>query len=90
MHDAAGLAPLDEAGVLEDGQVLDEARERHPERFGKLADGMFPALEAGQHAAPGGVGQCAEDGVEPRGLILNHLVQFRPAARAVSSGLSPC
>ncbi len=56
MHDAAGLAPHDEPRLFQDAEVLDEPRQRHPERFGKLADRMFPALEARQHRAPGRVG----------------------------------
>ena len=73
VHDTPGFLPFDEAGALEDPQVLDEARERHPERFGKLADSMVPALEAGEHGAARGVRQRAEDGVELLpGLIVNH------------------
>ena len=58
--------------------MLDEACERHPERFGKLADRMFPALEPRQDRAASRVGQRAEDDVEGGGLIVNHLVHFMP------------
>jgi len=78
MHDAAGLAPHDEPRLFQDAEVLDESRQRHPERFGKLADRTFPALEARQHRAPGRVGQRRESDVQPGVLILNHLVHYRP------------
>ena len=85
-HDTPALLPFDEARALEDVQVLEEARERHPEGFRKLADRMPAARKKGQHSPPRGVGERAENGVEGRGLIVNHPVHYKRNAPPASSG----
>jgi hypothetical protein len=66
-HHAAGFFPLDESGVLQNAKMLDEARQRHAERLGELADRALSAAEPRKHRAPRGVGERAEDCVEPGG-----------------------
>ena len=56
--------------------MLDEARQRHSERLGQLAHGVFAALESSQHRAPRRVGERAEDGIEAGRLIVNHMVHY--------------
>ena len=72
MHDAAGLAPLDEAGLLEDAEVLDEARERHAERLGQRTDRALALAQAAQHGPTCRIRQRAEHGVEVLRRIVNH------------------
>ena len=76
MDDAARLLPPNEACILENREVLHEARERHVVRVRELAHGMRAATEGRQHRAPRRVGQRAEHGVELRWLKVNHLVHF--------------
>ena len=64
-HHAAGFFPLDEPGVLQDAQVLDEPGQRHAERLGELANRTLSAAEPRKHRAPRGIGERAEDCVEP-------------------------
>jgi hypothetical protein len=44
-HHPAGLAPLDEPSVFQNGEMLDEPRQRHSERLGQLADGSFTSAQ---------------------------------------------
>jgi hypothetical protein len=44
---AAGLSPLDEAGILENAEVLHESRQRHCKRFGEHAHRAFAIPELG-------------------------------------------
>ena len=75
-HHAADLVARDEAGILQDAQMLDKTRERHPERLGQRADRMLAVAELRQHGAPRRIGERAEYGIETGGVIVNHLVHF--------------
>ena len=72
MHDAAGLAPLDEAGLLEDAEVLDEARERHAEWLGQRTNRALALAQPAEHGPAGRIGQRAEHRVEVLRGIVNH------------------
>lgn len=66
------LAPAgNEAGSLEDAQVLAHRRQRHAERRRQFADGVLPALQPLEQLSPARVRQRAEDGVES---MVNHVV----------------
>ena len=54
----------DEAGMLEDFQVLGDCGESHLERGGEVGDGGFAAGEAGEDGAARGIGEGGECGVE--------------------------
>jgi hypothetical protein len=64
VHDAAGLFPLDEASVFQNGEMLDDSRQRHADRRGELADRALAVPEPYQYRAPRGIGERAEYGVE--------------------------
>jgi len=51
----------DEAGVLEDLQVLVDGLQRHPVRLGQLAHGRVGLGEPGHHVAPGRIREGGED-----------------------------
>jgi hypothetical protein len=63
-HDAAGLAPLDQPGILEDAEVLHESGQRHRERIGEFADGALPAAQSCEHCAPRRIREGTEDDAE--------------------------
>jgi len=75
-HYAAGLFPLDEPCFLQNSEMLDEPRQRHIERLGQLADRALAVPEPSEHGAPRGIGERAEDCVEPRRRIVNHKVKY--------------
>src|ERR1043165_2274110 len=60
----------DEAGALEDLEVLRHGGEAHVERGGELGDGRLAGREAGQDRAPGRVGEGGEGVAE---LVVGHL-----------------
>jgi hypothetical protein len=64
-HHAAGLFPLDETRILQNSEMLDEPRKRHAERLGQLAHRSFAVSELGEHGTPRGIGERAENGIEP-------------------------
>jgi hypothetical protein len=72
-HPALLLAP-DEPGVLEDQQVLREARERHGKGTRELADRTAAGREQLHDPPAGRVGERGEDRVERLIRILNHKV----------------
>ena len=55
--------------------MLDDGWQRHGEGLGELAHRALAAAQPDQHGAAGGIGQRAEDCVEPAYLIVNHKVQ---------------
>ncbi len=67
--EAAG-APLsfaaagDEAGALEDFEVLGDGGHAHVEGGGEFGDGGFAGDEAGEDGAAGGIGESGEGGAE--------------------------
>jgi hypothetical protein len=73
-HDPPLLGPRDEAGGLQHGEVLDEARQRHVVRRRQLADAGPAAAELLQHAPPRRVGQRGEHEIELGIFFINHLV----------------
>jgi hypothetical protein len=76
VHHPSGFVALDEPRVLEDVEMLDEARQRHAEGLRQLADRMISLAQPGEHRAARRIGQRAEQGVKPAGGsgIVNHLV----------------
>lgn len=55
--------------------MLDDRRQRHCERLGQLADRVLATPKPDEHGTPGGVGESAEDGIEPIRCIVNHTVK---------------
>ena len=55
--------------------VLGCCGERHPIWRGKLTHGVLASGESLEHAAAGLVAECAEDEVEPRVSMFNHVVE---------------
>jgi len=70
---AADLFLRDKAGFLEDANVFHHGGERHSVRAGKVGHGGFAEHERSEDGTAGGVGKCAEGGIEGCG-ILNHMV----------------
>ena len=62
-HDAADLFAFDEPRILENGQMLDDSRQRHADRRGELADRTLAMPEPDQDRAPRRIGERAEDGI---------------------------
>src|SRR5262249_38825880 len=54
----------DEAGVLEDAQVLRHGAHRHLERFRELGDAGIALCEPGEDGSSGGVGESGKGGAE--------------------------
>ena len=86
-HDPADLFAFDEPGILENGEMLDDAGQRHADRRGQLADRALAVPEPDQDRAPRRIGERAEDGIEPARRIVNHKVkcarEFRASQAAV-------
>ena len=74
-HDAADLFAFDEPCILENGQMLDDAGQRHADRRGQLADRALALPEPDQDRAPRRIGERAEHGIEPARRIVNHKVK---------------
>src|SRR3712207_4787505 len=66
----------DEAGPLEDGDVLLHCREAHRVVGGQLGYALLPVDRAAHDVPPGGIAQCAEDAVVVEGDLhpYNHTV----------------
>src|SRR5262245_37791602 len=73
---APDLLRGDEPRLLQDTDVLLHAREGHVELHGQVRDRRVGATELFQDAAPGGVRERGERGIEAGLLILNHWVQY--------------
>src|SRR5262249_20840573 len=64
-----------EAGLLEGLHVLRRGGQRHAERRGEFAHGMFPLGEATEHGAPRGVAEGPEHAIELLRMC-NHVVEY--------------
>src|SRR6187431_2186948 len=73
---APDLLRGDEARLLQDADVLLHAREGHVELLGQVRDRRVCTPELLQNAAPGGVRERGERGIEAGPTILNHKVQY--------------
>ncbi len=73
---APDLLRGDEPRLLQDADVLLHAREGHVELLGKVRDRSVCTSELLQNAAPGGVRERGERGIEAGLRILNHVVQY--------------
>jgi len=65
----------DEPGPPQNAEVLGDRRERHLEGRCQLSDRRFTARQPAQDCTPRRVGECAEDRVQGRRVILNHKVK---------------
>src|SRR6185369_11037286 len=74
----------DEPGLLQDADVLLDARESHAELLGKVRDRSVGTSQLLQYAASGGIRESGERGIEVGPRILNHAVQY------VTHGLAAC
>src|SRR5215471_1957800 len=72
---ATDLLCDDEPGQLQDTDVLHHPREGHVELLGKVRDRSVGTSELLQNAAPGGIAERAERGIEGS-RILNHVVKY--------------
>src|SRR5579859_4012058 len=72
---ASNLLGGDEPGLLQHADMLLHAREGHVECLGKVRDRTVRASELLQNAAPGGVRERGEGGIEAGRHTLNHMVQ---------------
>jgi len=61
---SANLLRRNELRVLQDAHVLPHAREGHVEGLGQIRDRRVGATQPLKDAAPGGVRECCEGGVE--------------------------
>jgi len=66
--------------------MLDDRRQRHCERLGQLADRVLATPKPDEHGTPGGVGESAEDGIEPIRCIVNHTVKYVRVFRVCQAG----
>ena len=94
-------ATHDQAGLLENLEVLGDGWQGQLEGFSELVDGRLALGKPREHRAPGGVRECREGGVEPliRGgshrapyftyEINNYLVKYASALRSSSPHASP-
>ena len=62
--DTAGFFLLDEAGLLEDVEVLEDGGHGDVVRAGQFGDGGVSALKGGEDGSTGGVAEGREGGVE--------------------------
>src|SRR5580692_7061916 len=81
---APDLLRGDEPRLLQHADMLLHAREGHAELLGKLSDRRVCTPELLQNAAPGGVRERGERGIEAGPAILNHMVQY------VTHGFAAC
>src|SRR3954470_4305104 len=88
---APDLLRGDQPGLLQDADVLLDAREGHAKPLGEVRDRSVGPPELLEHAAPGGVRERGERGIEALTAILNHVAQYvtrRSAARKGVFGYS--
>ena len=83
--DAPANGALDEPRPFQCLDVLRGRRKRHPMWRRKLADGVLTLCELLEHGAPGLVTECAEDEIEPRVIMFNHIVEYIRCRRIVNS-----
>jgi hypothetical protein len=75
VNGATALLTRDEPRVFEDGDVLQEGRQRHRERGRDFARRRLLAFrEARKDRAPRRVGESVEGAIEVGRLIVNHMV----------------
>src|SRR5215475_4757650 len=74
---AADFFRDDEPRLLEDADVLLDAREGHVELLGQVRDRRFRATQLLEDAATSDVRQRGERGIEVGVRILNHMVQYQ-------------
>jgi hypothetical protein len=83
LHHAPFLSAYEQAGALEDREVLHETGQRHRRALGECAHRRRTPGELLDDRAPRGIGEGGEDPVEDgcgwggaagRGLIVNHMV----------------
>jgi hypothetical protein len=66
-HNAPGFMTFHQTGARQHREMLHRRRQRHSERRGQFADRQrLLGAQAGEHAAPGPVGQRRENAIEPR------------------------
>lgn len=80
--DAAVMdAPTDgafhQSGSFQHLDVLRSCGERHPIRRRELADGVLAPGQSFEHGPTSLVTEGAEDEVEPRLMMFNHMVEYR-------------
>src|SRR5918995_1263844 len=73
---APDLLRGDEPRLLQDADVLLDARQGHVELLGEVRNRSVCSPEVLQNAASGGVGECGERRIEAGLVILNHMVQY--------------
>src|SRR6185295_10603759 len=80
---AALAPPGEQAGALEDAQMLRDRRQRHAKRLRELADGRVGRRgELREDRAPRRVGERLERRIERRATrIVNHMVNYYARAR---------
>src|SRR5262249_42071805 len=66
----------DEPSLLQDADMLLDAREGHVEPLGKIRDRSISTPELLQDAASGGVRERGERGIDSGPSRLNHMVQY--------------
>jgi len=73
--DAPADGAFHEPGSFQRLDVLRGRGERHPIRRRELAHGVLTLGQSLEHAPPGLVTERAEDKVEPRVIMFNHMVE---------------
>ena len=84
---AALPAALQQAGLLQDADVLRDGGQRHGERGGDRRDRRVSIRDPGEDGPPRGVGQGEKHSIQRLGVMLNHLVEYsraRPASTRLS------
>src|SRR6185369_13809440 len=83
---ASDLLRGNEPRLLQNADVLLDARERHVELLGKVRDRGVGSSELLQNPAPRGVRERGERSIKPGRHILNHMVQYITQAFAACKG----
>src|SRR5579863_77967 len=83
---APDLLRGDEPRLLQDADMLLHAREGHVELLSKVRDRSVCTPELLQNAAPGGVRELGERGIEASCHILDHMVQYMIHGLAACKG----
>jgi hypothetical protein len=76
----------DQARLLQHAHVPRDGGRGHLERLGELADRGRTRDQAFEHAAPCGVGERREHGVERVRLSVNHVVNYKHTVRDGARG----